>query len=191
MNRKRRVSFVLRVFVLLVCIATPKLFAGEMTPLSGIPIIEEIKPLSVGDKVPYFAVDDIEGKEFDINKKLGKSGYLFVFWSIFCEPCKEEMPLLKLLTDKYKKDQISVVAVNLDGEPFKNAIKAFAKEKGFDFTFIIDELDEEEFFKIADPYGVAGTPTVYVIDKKGVVQFAEVGKVKRSTLEKAIAGVVE
>jgi thiol-disulfide isomerase/thioredoxin len=172
------------------CAISSSSFAGEMTPLSGIPVIEDIKPLTVGDKVPQFVVDDVYGKEFDTAKKFGKANYIFVFWSIFCEPCKEEMPLIKLLTDTYDRSEVTVVAINLDGAPFKNAIKGYAKDGEFTFTFIIDELDEEEFFKIADPYGVAGTPTVYVIDKKGIVQFADVGKVKRSVLKEAIEGVI-
>jgi len=190
MSTPKRVLVHLLVCMIVICMMVASALAGEMTPLSGIPIIEDIKPLTVGDKTPTFIVEDVNGEEFDTSKRIGKSNYLMVFWSIFCEPCKEEMPLIKLLTEKYSKEEITVVAINLDGAPFRNAIKGYAKDGGFDFTFIIDELDEEEFFKIADPYGVAGTPTIYLVDKKGVVQFTDVGKVKRSTLKNALDSVV-
>jgi len=35
------------------------------------------------------------------------------------------------------------------------------------------------FLKIADPTGVRVPPTIYIGDKRGVVKFADVGKLKR------------
>ncbi len=192
MNTKFKACVFALVISITFCFYSIQAFAQgtEMTPISGIPMIEDIKPLSIGDKVPQFIVNDVTGKEFDTTKQIGKKVYLFVFWSIFCEPCKEEMPLIKLVAAEYSKDKLGVVAINLDGAPFKNAIIEYSKDGGFDFRFIIDELDDEEFFKIADPYGVAGTPTIYIIDKKGQVKFSVVGKVKKSTLKEALDSVL-
>ena len=39
---------------------------------------------------------------------------------------------------------------------------------------------------IADPYGVAGTPTVYAIDLEGKVSFSEVGKVEPEELKEVL-----
>jgi protein-disulfide isomerase len=43
---------------------------------------------------------------------------------------------------------------------------------------------------VSDPYGVAGTPTVYIIDGKGVVQFAKVGRASEEELEEVIKKVL-
>lgn len=193
MFTQRKLILILTICILMSFGSILLSFAAEkkMTPLSGIPILEDIKPLAIGDKVPDFSVKDIDGNDFNVSKKIGQSNYVFIFWSIFCEPCKEEMPLIKILTDEYDAKDLTIVAINLDGAPFKNAIKGYANDGGFKFTFIIDELDEEEFFKIADPYGVAGTPTIYIVDKQGIVQFAEVGKVSKAILQEAINKVVK
>lgn len=169
------------------------LLAAEktMTPLSGgIPMIEGIKMLEVGAKAPDFTVKDASGTPFHYGEEKGKNPSLFVFWSIFCEPCRIEMPIVQKLYEKYKGNGLSVVAVALDGEPLKNSIVGFVKQEGYTFRILIDELDEKEMFKVADPYGVAGTPTIYIMDKEGKVVFAKAGRVKEEDLVKVLLSVL-
>ena len=163
----------------------------EMTPLSGgIPMIEGIKMLEVGARAPDFTVRDAGGVPFHYGEGTGKSPSLFVFWSIFCEPCRTEMPVVQKLHEKYKERGLDVLAVALDGEPLKNSIVGLVKQEGYTFRILIDELDEQEMFKIADPYGVAGTPTIYVVDREGKVVFARAGRVKEEDLDKALQSVL-
>ena len=168
-------------------------FAQEksMTPLSGgIPIIEGIKPLEAGAAAPDFAVKDTEGKAFNFAEEKGKAPSILVFWSIFCEPCRVEMPIVQKLHEKYR-DALTILAVALDGEPLKNSIVGFVKQEGYTFRVLIDELDGKEMFKVADPYGVGGTPTIYLVDPAGKVALAKVGRFKEEDLEKAIQSVLK
>ncbi|GAB4365297.1 MAG: hypothetical protein Kow00128_07690 [Deltaproteobacteria bacterium] len=168
-------------------------FAAEktMTPLAGgIPMIEGIQMLEVGADAPDFTIKDTNGTPFHYGEEKGKNPSLFVFWSIFCEPCRIEMPIIQKLHEKYKGNGLDVVAVALDGEPLKNSIVGFVKQEGFTFRVLIDELDEKEMFKVADPYGVAGTPTIYIMDRAGKVVFAKAGRVKEEDLDKALQSVL-
>ena len=168
-------------------------FAEEkaMTPLSGgVPMIEGIKALEAGAAAPDFTIRNTEGTAFHLAEEMGKRPTILVFWSIFCEPCRVEMPIVQKLHEKYR-DALSVLAVALDGEPLKNSIVGFVKQEGYTFTVLIDELDEKEMFKVADPYGVAGTPTIYLVDKGGKVALAKVGRFKEEDLEKAIQSVLK
>jgi thiol-disulfide isomerase/thioredoxin len=168
-------------------------FAQEkaVTPLSGgVPVIEGIKPLEDGATAPDFAVKDTEGKTFDFAGEKGKAPSILVFWSIFCEPCRAEMPIVQRLHEKYR-DALTVLAVALDGEPLKNSIVGFVKQEGYTFRILIDELDGKEMFKVADPYGVGGTPTIYLVDRAGKIAFAKVGRIKEEDLEKAIQSVLK
>jgi len=160
-----------------------------VTPLSGgIPMIEGIKMLEVGAPAPDFSVKDTEGALFNLANEKGKKPVLLVFWSIFCEPCRLEMPIVQKAHDKYKDAGLVVLAVALDGEPLKNSIVGFVKQEGYTFRILIDELDAKEMFKVADPYGVAGTPTLYLVDKSGKVVLAKAGRLKEEELETAIQG---
>lgn len=165
----------------------------KMTPLAGkdIPMIEGIQMLQVGSMAPLFAVKDLEGNSFDFSLYLGQKQFLLVFWSIFCEPCRYEMPLIQNMHKKYENRDLEVLAIAIDGDPLKNAISGFVKQEGFSFRVLIDELDEDEFFKVADPYGVAGTPTIYIVDKSGKIAFSQVGSITEKELEKEIASVLK
>jgi hypothetical protein len=61
----------------------------------------------------------------------------------------------------------------------------------YTFRVPIDELDGKEMFKVADPYGVGGTPTIYLVDRAGKVTLARIGRFKEEDLEKAIQSVLK
>ncbi len=164
-----------------------------MTPLSGkdIPMIEGIQMLEIGSSAPLFALKDLKGESFDLSSHLGQKQFLLVFWSIFCEPCRFEMPLIQNIHKKYGDKGLEVLTVAIDGDPLKNAIAGFVKQEGYSFRVLIDELDEEEFFKVADPYGVAGTPTIYIVDRSGKIAFSRVGSITEKELEREINAVLK
>jgi len=162
-----------------------------MTPISGgVPMIEGIKMVEEGAAAPDFAIKDTEGKVFNYKEEKGKAPALLVFWSIFCEPCRVEMPIVQRLHEKYR-DGLTVLAIALDGEPLKNSIVGFVKQEGYTFRILVDELDDKEMFKVADPYGVGGTPTLFLVEKGGKVSLAKVGRFKEEDLEKAIQSVLK
>jgi peroxiredoxin len=172
-----------------VTVAVGSVFAQE--DLTPIPMISGIEMLKVGDQVPDFQVGDISGNTFNMQTTLNSSkGVLIFFWSIFCEPCKAELPVLQKLSKMYKEKGIEFVGVSIDGSPMKDAISAFLKQEDYGFQALIDELNPDESFKVSDPYGVAGTPTVYIIDSEGVVRFAKVGRASEEELEEVIKQIL-
>ena len=182
--------------VLLCCMAfTPgAAFSQEkaMTPLGGgAPMIEGIKMLEPGAVAPDFSIMDAEGKPFRLADGKGKKTFLLVFWSIFCEPCRFEMPAIQKMHEKYGGAGLEVATIALDGEPLKTSIAGFIKQEGYTFRVLIDELDPKEMFKVADPYGVAGTPTLYLLDREGKVAFARAGRLTEEEVEKAIQAVLK
>ncbi len=191
--------FLSRSLALALPVIVPLLFSSgafaqekNMTPLSGgVPMIEGIKLLEVGAAAPDFTIKDTEGKVFNVGEERGKAPFILVFWSIFCEPCRVEMPILQRLYEKHKDAGLSVLSIALDGEPLKSSIVGFVKQEGYTFRVLIDELDEKEMFKVADPYGVGGTPTIYLVDRGGKVALAKVGRFKEEDLEKAIQSVLK
>jgi len=155
----------------------------QMTPLD-IPMIGDVEALKPGDAAPPFTLKNTEGTPFDFNPAAGKA-HLLVFWSIFCEPCRAEMPLIQSLYDKYTAKGFEVISVALDGD-MAEAIGQFAKQGKYTFTVLLDEEDEEGSLVVAENYMVPGTPTIYIIDRAGKVTYAYVGRASEEELEKAI-----
>jgi peroxiredoxin len=174
--------------LLLIVGSISMVMAQESTP---IPMISGIEMLKLGETAPDFTVGDLTGAEFNMKSTLeGKNGVLIFFWSIFCEPCKAELPVIQQLSRTYREKGIEFVGVAIDGYPMKDALAAFLKQEDFGFHALIDELNPDESFKVSDPYGVAGTPTLYILDGDGVVKFAKVGRASEEELEEVIKQIL-
>ena len=160
-------------------------------PPAGAPAVNGLKMLEPGTIAPDFSIKDPEGNSFRLLDARGKKPVLLVFWSVFCEPCRLELKVLQKMHVQHKEAGLEVVGVSLDGEPLKSSVRGFVKQEGYTFMVLIDELDSREAFKAADPYGVAGMPTVYLVDRTGRIALARAGRIKQEELEKAVQAVLK
>jgi thiol-disulfide isomerase/thioredoxin len=163
--------------------------AGAQEPgFTPIPVIKGVKSLEVGLPAPDFTVQDLDGKPFTFGDERTKRAHLLVFWSIFCEPCREEMPVIQRIADEYKAaGTLNVLAVNMDGQPFIDGIKGFLRQNKYTVRVILDELDAKgEQFAIADPFQVAGTPVIYLVNDEGKVAGSHLGRIGEADLRAMI-----
>ncbi len=154
-----------------------------------IPTVKGIELLKAGTPGPDFSVKDLSGKDFRLKDCCGKDAVLLFFWSFFCGPCREEIPMINEMGRAYGDKKLTVIGVNLDGAEMKKAIDKFVATEKIGFRIVFDEL-EGDAFRVADPYGVAGTPALFVIDRKGTITFSVMGAVTgpqlRGEIEKAL-----
>ena len=136
---------------------------------------------------PDFTVLDVEGHPFRLSEEVPRKPVLLLFWSVFCDPCRAEMANLQKAQDRYAGRDLTVVAVAVDGEPLRNTIGGFARQEGYTFKVLVDELDAMGVWKVADAYGVAVTPTLLLLGKGGTVLLRKEGKIREDELEKAVS----
>ena len=86
---------------------------------------------------------------------------VLLFWATWCPYCKALMPHLQSIRLEYG-DDVEILAINIfeDGDP-----EAFMRNAGYDFTLLLDGD------KVADNYGVTGTPAVFVVDHQRNIRF--------------------
>lgn len=140
-----------------------------------------------GEKAPAFSLKDIEGNTISYRPGNGKPA-LVVFWSVFCPMCREMMPGIDRFAARHGK-AVRVIAVNLDGKRFTNAVRSWLKDTNPRFPVALDEI-RNDFFVASDPYGVEKTPTVVLMDGNGVVLAAWAAEGARE-FEKNADAVVE
>jgi len=75
--------------------------------------IEKWKSCAPGLTFKDYSFEDINGKMVSFSSFKGKLIYIDV-WATWCGPCKREIPSLKKLEEKYKKDKIAFVSVSVD-----------------------------------------------------------------------------
>ena len=149
-----------------------------------------IEPLKAGAKAPDFKVRDLGGKEFHLASSVRKDAVLLFFWSFFCGACREEIPMIDRMSRDYRDRGLQVVGVNLDGRDMKKAIDKFAVDEKIAFRIVFDEMAGDAFL-VADPYGVAGTPALFLIDRRGIVAYGNVGAVTGEKLNAEIGKILK
>jgi thiol-disulfide isomerase/thioredoxin len=131
---------------------------------------QEAKPSGsfVGIEAPELAVGDPNGKTVRLSEL--KDTVVFVnFWATWCPPCREEMPSIQALHNKFKDQKDFRMITILYRDKYDNAM-AYMKDNKYDFPVVVD-IDE----KTAKSYGVTGVPETYIVDKKGILREKMIG----------------
>ena len=180
----KKIGGIACVCVLMIALVTPA-FSAEFTNLPG--AVTPLKMIDPGQKAKDFTVKTLKNEDFKLSDMIGKKVIFLLFWSIFCQPCQEEIPVIKEMSDKMGKDKVVILAVSLDGDKRAPAIVKFIDKNKLDFTFLMDVFSEDSSgFIASDMYGVLGTPTYYIIDKEGVITSNHTGKSSIEDLLKRI-----
>jgi len=132
--------------------------------------------LEKGRKAPEFKLSSVDGKMLslkEIRKDPAKKGatrvVLLDFWATWCPPCKQEIPHLQKLHEKYGKKGLAVVGIAIDVAGAKD-VKPFVKERKLTYTILLDPKGGAQ-----RDYRVRYYPTVYILDKKGVIRSVHIG----------------
>jgi thiol-disulfide isomerase/thioredoxin len=134
------------------------------------------------EPVPLFMARDIDGNVISTAAFKGK--VVFVnFWATWCPPCREEIPELVKLQDKYK-DQLQILAISEDEAPAE-VLKAFARQAHINYPIMQVTREIETDFG-----GVPALPTVFVINKDGGIVQKHVGFYPVSVYDREVRALV-
>lgn len=120
----------------------------------------QMKSMPDGKPLPSLSSKDIHGKEVKLADLKGKV-ILLDFWATWCGPCIEEMPLIQLTWDNLKDK--GLVWIGISGDEDDDAWREFVKNNNLGGTQIRDE-------KWLTALGVGGFPTIFLVDKSGLVR---------------------
>lgn len=139
----------------------------------------ESKPALEGKPAPDWQLEDFAGKRQTLKGFCGKV-VLLDFWYVDCPWCMRAMPKLNALAERFRGKPVAVLGMNTD-----DSIAA-AREVLERMKITYPSLKAKDVYK---QYGVTGFPTLFVIDKKGVVRRVHVGYSK--DMEETLAATVE
>lgn len=116
-------------------------------------------------------IKDLEGNTFKIEDKKGKV-VLLNLWATWCGPCREEMPELVALEEKYKDKNFEVIGLNTDDESVED-VKAFAEKMKLNYQLAYaDGKLMNEFIKVTR---LAAIPQTIIINREGRMTYAKGG----------------
>lgn len=142
------------------------------TSLSSAQHTHEIKPSaapSVGAPAIAFDLKSLDGKSVGLTSFRGKP-LVLNFFASWCDPCRDEMPLINDLASKAAKDGYSVLGIAV--EDTRAAVTEFAKESKLLFPVALD-LNST----VKRAYRIFGPPATFFIDGKGIVRDIVLGPI--------------
>ncbi|MGB5331889.1 MAG: TlpA disulfide reductase family protein [Woeseiaceae bacterium] len=125
------------------------------------------------------------GANLDLSEYRGKVVVLD-FWASWCVPCRRSFPWLNSMNDKYAKDGLVIIGINVDTET-KSAADFLQKYPArFKINYDSDGI-------LATKYGVQGMPSSIVIGRDGQTSARHLGfKVRRQNeYEAAIVAALQ
>ena len=90
---------------------------------------------------------------------------LIDFWGSWCGPCVAQLPEIRRLRDEYAERGLVVLGVHSTSDSSKG--KEYIESNNIDWAVALDDSDQT-----ANAYHVPGWPSLYLIDKRGVVRIA-------------------
>jgi thiol-disulfide isomerase/thioredoxin len=116
---------------------------------------------------PDFTLPTTDGQQVSLQQYRGKVVFLN-FWATWCIPCREEMPALERLHQRYQAEDLAILSIDL--KEGADLVKAFFQKHGLSFPALLDQNGS-----VFRDYLVAGMPTTYLIGRDGTLLARGVG----------------
>jgi len=131
-------------------------------------------------------VIDQQGFKEVLAKHRGKP-LMVNFWATWCEPCRDEFPMVNQLAQKYAPQGLVVVGVSLDSDAEINLVRRFLARVDPVFANYRKKPGKEEpFINSIDPDWSGAIPATFFYDPAGKQAARLVGEHSREEFESAI-----
>jgi len=129
--------------------------------------VAPVRALSVGSAMPEIGLRDRAGQPVNAASLLHKV-VIVDFWATWCEPCRQELPQLQKLHQKYAAQGLAIVGVSVDEKV--DGLDEFLGKFGISFAVVHDPEH-----KVTSRFAPPRMPSSYVIDRSGIVRYVHAG----------------
>lgn len=129
---------------------------------------------------------DLEGKVHALGEWQGKVMVLNL-WATWCEPCREEIPVMVKLQQKYRDQGLTFIGLAMDD---KAPVEKFAKEMGINYPILLGDIAIGDFGRrLGNKNG--GLPYTAIIDRSGKIITTKLGGVDEKFLEQELQPLLQ
>jgi cytochrome c biogenesis protein CcmG/thiol:disulfide interchange protein DsbE len=173
MKKQRRLSCLLLITALCSLLVTAAIGWSQHAQHSG-----QSSGPGVGAAASSFELKSLDGKPVGLATFRGKP-LMINFFASWCDPCREEMPLINELAAKSGEDGYGVLGIAV--EDTRAAIMQYAQEAKLVFPIALD-LNST----VKRAYRIFGPPATFFIDGQGTIRDVVIGPI---TPERAREGL--
>ena len=119
-----------------------------------------------GSTIKDFTQKTPDGTEISLMNEVKKHKVTVIdFWASWCGPCRQEMPFMMQMYDKYQSKGLGIIGISLDND--KDAWVKGTEALGFTWPQMSDLKGWEN--EIAQHFQVTSIPHTIVVDQKGTI----------------------
>ncbi len=135
----------------------------------------------LGREAPEISVKDwLKGGLASLAEFRGRV-VLLEFWATWCKPCQEMFPKLKELHERERSQGLEIIALTRHYMAYRGTPESMLEEQQLMLGMVTDHgvdfhvgIAEDE--RLQGIFGANGLPTVILIDRSGVIQYAGPGE---------------
>jgi thiol-disulfide isomerase/thioredoxin len=131
------------------------------------------------------AYPDLSGRPRQLLEWQGRV-LLCNFWATWCEPCREEMPMLAELREKYVSKGVEFVGIGIDPAA---KLAEFAKTYQIRYPLLVADAGVAGLMRGLGN-GPGGLPFSVVLDRSGSVAYRRLGALVRQEVEEVLVGLL-
>ena len=128
-----------------------------------------VQAVSHQDVAPDFTLKSLQGSNLRLDEYKGQV-VLINFWATWCGPCRQELPLLDRIHQRYQDAGFAVLGINVEGASKADEAQAMVNKAGVTFPVLVDEGQQ-----VSELYALEAMPTSVVVDRDGVVRYVHLG----------------
>jgi cytochrome c biogenesis protein CcmG, thiol:disulfide interchange protein DsbE len=129
--------------------------------LAGLPPVARAS-VDIGKPAPSLVVDELGGKTFDLSALRGKI-VVINFWATWCQPCRQEMPVLDSFYRQHHANGLDMLGLSVDRSRDRDQVLTVMKS----FSYPAAMLDDAKDNSFGMP---SALPETFVVDANGVLR---------------------
>jgi thiol-disulfide isomerase/thioredoxin len=131
---------------------------------------------------PDFALPQPDGPDLRLSSYRGKV-VLLDFWATWCDPCREEIPHLVELQQRYGDRGLQIIGISMDDSI--DPVRPFYQRFHMNYPVVMGTAKTGELYG-----GVLGLPITFLIDRDGRICAKHIGATDAAIFEKEIKSLL-
>lgn len=139
----------------------------------------------IGEMAPNFTLRADTGKNLRLSEYRGEV-VMINFWATWCGPCRQEMPVLNELYQRYRPVGFTLLGVNIDDHSASASKMARRLGVAYPILFDVEKV-------VSRLYDINAMPTTVMVDRDGKVRYLHRGYLPgfESKYQKQIRGLLK